>query len=172
MPITLNYSRPRRHLHWCFALIIIWATVSGFANALFQLPPSMANAITFINVSLTTLLIPFFFVRVYLALAHPAPEEHADIGTGSQLLAKLGHLALYCCTALVLLTGVLMMDRPIDFFGVLSIPQPFEEPLLQAFFNSVHRACCIVLALLVLGHIGAVVLHQLRGHKVLQRMLP
>ena len=169
---ALNYSTPRRLLHWCFALIIIWASISGFANSLLHFPPSIETSITFINVSLTALLLPLFAVRVFFAVAHPAPKECAAIGARNHLLARLGHLALYIVTALVLVTGVLMMDRPIDFFGVLTIPQPLEATLLLNFFHDVHRACCVVLALLVLGHIGAVVLHQRRGCSVLQRMLP
>ncbi|OOV89565.1 cytochrome b [Pseudomonas sp. MF4836] len=167
-----NYSQPRRLLHWCSALIIIWASVSGFAVALLEMPHAIESGITFINVSLTALLIPLFALRLFFSVAHPAPPEPSMIGAASQVLAKLGHLALYIATALVLVTGVLMMNRPIDFFGLLTMPQPLEEPLLLEFFNQVHRACCVVLALLVLGHVGAVVLHQWRGHGVLQRMLP
>ncbi|WP_400565640.1 cytochrome b [Pseudomonas aeruginosa] len=163
-----KYTRPRMLLHWCFAAIIIWASLSGFANALFELPAPIPDAIAFVNVSLTTLLIPLLGVRVYYALAHPAPEH----GTARQLLAKAGHLALYALIGLVLLTGVLMMERPIDFFGLLVFPQPLHEPLLTGFFNRAHRYSCVVLALLVVGHVAAVAFHHLRGQPVLRRMLP
>lgn len=169
---AINYSKPRRLLHWCSALIIIWASVSGFAVALLEMPHALESSITFINVSLTTLLIPLFALRIFFAVAHPAPAEPTMIGPASQVLAKLGHLALYITTTLVLVTGVLMMNRPIDFFGLMTFPQPLEAPLLLDFFNTVHRACCVVLALLVLGHVGAVLLHHVRGHGVMQRMLP
>jgi|GEM_PF-5070663 len=101
-----RYSRPRTLLHWDSALVILWATVTGFA------------------------------------------------------------------TALMLATGVLMMERPIDLFGMAALPLPFAEPVLIEFLNSDHRLFGMVLALLVAGHIGAAVFHPLRVHAVLDRMKP
>ncbi|UXY50723.1 cytochrome b [Pseudomonas tohonis] len=169
---SLRYSRPRILLHWGFAFIILWATVSGFTNALVELPSPLPDVIGFINVSLTALLIPFFVLRIGYALAQPGPA-HAHRGNAlGSFLAKAGHLALYIATALVLATGVLMMDRPIDLFGLASLPQPLNEPSLIEFFNRCHRVFCIALALLVAGHIGAVALHHLTGQPVLARMKP
>lgn len=164
------YSKPRRVLHWCFAVVIIWATISGFLNSLLHLPEGVENTIAFINVSLTTLLIPLFLLRVFYMLAHPAPHEPRQGRQLAHLLAQAGHLTLYVVIALVLLTGVLMMDRPINVFGLLFIPQPLSEPLLIEFFNQVHSVSCIALALLVIGHVAAVLVHQLNGHGVLKRM--
>lgn len=169
---TLRYSRPRALLHWGSAIVILWATLSGFANALLELPEPLSTSIGFINVSLTGLLIPFFVLRIGYALAHPGPA-HAPQGNAlGSFLAKAGHLALYIATALVLVTGVLMMGRPIDLFGLASLPQPLTEPVLTGFFNRSHRMVCVVLALLVAGHIGAVALHHLSGQPVLARMKP
>lgn len=164
---SIAYSTPRVLLHWIFALVIIWATVSGFGNAMLDLPDALSDGINFINVSLTAVLIPLFALRIYFTLAHPlahAPDED------NQVLVKAGHLGLYVMTALVLVTGVLMMERPINVFSLALIPQPLAEPLLTGFFNTVHKACCVVLALLVVGHIGAVAVHHCNGHKLLQRM--
>ncbi|EIU1679388.1 cytochrome b/b6 domain-containing protein [Pseudomonas aeruginosa] len=167
-----KYTRPRMLLHWCFAAIIIWASISGFVNALLSLPEPIADTIASVNVSLTTLLIPLLGARLFYVMAHPAPEETGHFGQAGRLLAKCVHLALYVSTSVVLLSGVLMMERPIDFFGLLAFPQPLHEPLLTGFFNDIHRYSCMVLAALVTGHVSAVVLHQLRGHPVLRRMLP
>jgi len=162
----IAYSTPRVLLHWIFALVIIWATVSGFGNAMLDLPDALSDGINFINVSLTAVLIPLFALRIYFALAHPvahAPDE------GNQVLVN-GHLGLYVMTALVLGTGVLMMERPINMFALMLIPQPLTEALLTSFFNTVHKACCVVLALLVAGHVAAVAVHHRCGHPLLQRM--
>ncbi|MCO6056640.1 cytochrome b/b6 domain-containing protein [Pseudomonas sp. MOB-449] len=165
-----RYSKPRRLLHWCFAVVIIWATASGFLNSMTHLPEQVENAIAFINVSLTTLLIPLFGLRLFYLLAHPAPHGQAHGSRLAHLLAQAGHLALYVTIAVVLLTGVLMMDRPISVFDLLVLPQPLSEPVLIEFFDKTHRYSCIALALLVIGHVAAVAVHQLRGHGVLRRM--
>ncbi|MDE3737352.1 MULTISPECIES: cytochrome b [Pseudomonas] len=165
-----RYSKPRRLLHWCFAAVIIWATATGFFNSLTHLPESVENAIAFINVSLTALLIPLFALRLYYVLAHPAPHGPTHESRSAHLLAQAGHLALYVTMAVVLLTGVLMMDRPISVFDLLVLPQPLSEPVLIEFFDEIHRYSCIALALLVIGHVAAVAVHQMRGHGVLRRM--
>jgi len=164
---TRNYSRLHVLLHWTFATIIIWATLSGFGNALLNLPTVIADGINFINVSLTFLLIPLLGLRVVCALDRQEPASPHRL---ARLLAKGGHLALYLTTGLVLATGVLMMERPINVFGLLSLPQPLQEPLLTAFFNRVHKYACVVLALLVVGHVAAVGIHHWRGEKLLRHM--
>lgn len=166
-----TYSKPRRALHWCFAVIIIWATVSGFINAFTDLPVAVQDAIAFVNVSLTTLLIPLFGLRLFYALAHPAPHDPLHESGAAHLLAQAGHLALYVNIGMVLLTGVLMMERPISVFDLVVFPQPLDEPVLTRFFNIVHFYSCVALALLVAGHVMAVVIHQLSGRDVLKRMV-
>lgn len=155
-------------LHWVFALIIIWATVSGFINALYRLPTVAVDAINFINVSLTSVLIPLFALRILCALDKPQ-HDHAE-PRALRLLAKGGHLALYVVTAITLVTGVLMMERPINVFGLLHIHQPLHEPLLTSYFNTLHKQACIVLGFLVSGHITAVLVHTLAGRPILRRM--
>lgn len=164
---TYNYSRLHALLHWTFAAIIIWATITGFSNALFNLPTVIADSIDFINVSLTFMLIPLFGLRILCALNRQEPAHPNRL---AHVLAKAGHLALYIATGLVLVTGVLMMERPINLFGLVSLQQPLQEPLLTEFFNVVHKYACMALALLVVGHVAAVVVHHWRGEKLLRRM--
>lgn len=169
--IHLHYSRPRRILHWLFAIIVMWASISGYASALLQPAPEIQQAITFINVSLTTLLVPLFFLRLFYLLHHPAPAASVNLSQGSQKLIFVGHSALLVVLGTALFSGVLMMSRPIDLFG-LQLPAPLQNQQAISFFTKLHHGSCLVLALLVTGHISAVIHHQLRGHDVLKRMLP
>ncbi|AZC59461.1 MULTISPECIES: cytochrome b [Pseudomonas] len=166
-----HYSRPRRLLHWLFAAVVLWATISGYTSALLQPSPSVRQAIAFINVSLTTLLVPLFVLRLFYLVRHPAPPAPAHQSAGERRLVHAGHAALLVTLGTVLFSGVLMMSRPIDLFG-LQLPQPLQDPAAITFFEELHHYSCMALALLVAGHIAAVILHQLRGHGVLRRMLP
>lgn len=85
-------------------------------------------------------------------------------------LAMWMHLLLYFTITVVLVTGVLMMERPIVVFDWFTLPQPLESPLLTGTFNTVHIASCVVLAGLVSVHILAVIKHALTGRSVLGRM--
>ncbi|OLF51911.1 cytochrome b [Pseudomonas chlororaphis] len=166
-----HYSKPRRLLHWLFAAVVLWATISGYASALLQPPPEVKQTLAFINVSLTTVLVPLFVLRLLYLVRHPAPPAPAHQSAVERRLVHAGHALLLTTLGTVLFSGVLMMSRPIDLFG-LQLPQPLQDPAAIAFFEALHHYSCIALALLVAGHIGAVILHQLRGHGVLRRMLP
>jgi cytochrome b561 len=165
--MTSHYTRLHVLLHWTFATIIIWATLSGFSIALFNLPANVSSAIGFINVSLTFTLIPLFVLRILCALdRHDTETGHRAL----RLLAKSGHLMLYIVTGLTLVTGVLMMERPMDLFGLVQLPQPLQDPALTRFFNTQHKYACIAMAVLIVGHISAVIAHHVCGDKILKRM--
>ncbi|CAK9886650.1 MAG: hypothetical protein XXXJIFNMEKO3_03095 [Candidatus Erwinia impunctatus] len=55
-----KYSWQQVVLHWLSAIIIIWATISGFMIFFLQPAQEIKDIIGFFNVSLTTVFIPFF----------------------------------------------------------------------------------------------------------------
>lgn len=164
-----RYSLPQIWLHWISAVIIIWATLSGFYVALFNHAPQCARWIGFINVSVTTIYIPLFLLRIWFAWCHGKPSDNL-LSHKEEKLAAAGHFLLYSNIALVLITGVMMMEKPINVFGLIALPQPINDPGITTVFNQVHIISCMTLALLVIGHILAVVKHQRRGKPLLRRM--
>ncbi|KQN58129.1 MULTISPECIES: cytochrome b [unclassified Erwinia] len=166
-----KYSLPRIYLHWLSAIVIVWATISGFYIPLGRPSAATAELIGFINVSLTTCFIPFFILRIIFCLKHKDPAV-APAQRKTHKIAKAVHLILYTNISVVLVTGVLMMERSINVFNLFSIPAPLTDPQLTHFFHSVHMASCTSLALLVIMHILAVIKHQLAGHGIMRRMLP
>ncbi len=81
------------------------------------------------------------------------------------------HRMLYVVTALVLLSGVLMMERDINVFHLFSLPYLIEDRELTALMNQVHKYSCMLLGVMVIAHIAAVIKHQLSGNNILKRML-
>jgi cytochrome b561 len=63
-----------------------------------------------------------------------------------------------------------MMDRPINIFDWVQLAQLLSDPQWLAWFKWVHIAACAVLAGLVSLHIGAVIMHELSGRRLLKRM--
>lgn len=165
-----TYSRSQKLLHWLSAVVILWALFTGFSVALAPVSPEMKALVGWINVSLTTLLVPVFAWRCVLAWRHrSAPSVRPQPLT--MRLAGWVHMTLYLAISVVLLTGVLMMERPIVALGWFTLPQPLKDPALTGFFQAVHVASCAVLAALAGLHIAAVVKHSLNGESVLGRML-
>ena len=166
---VLGYSTQRVWLHWVSAAVIIWTLVSGFYVAFVDVPARVGERVAFINVSLTTVFIPFFVWRLFIFVVH---ARQASVNTLSPMekLALFVHTLIYLTVTVVLVTGVLMMDRPIDVFGWVDIAQLLSDPALIALFATIHVWSCLVLSLLIAMHVGAVIFHELCGHRVLRRM--
>ena len=165
---TSAYSTCQKLLHWVSAVIILWSLLSGFVVAMFTVPASVKAWVGFFNVSLTTLYIPVFVLRVYCSFGHGL--DFSIKRSPQEYMALLVHKAMYLVLAVVLATGVLMMDRPINVFNLFAIT-PFEsDPATIAWYTRVHVLSCVVLLLMLVAHIGAVVLHEKRGKRVMARM--
>ncbi|MHC8364819.1 cytochrome b [Pseudomonas sp. ZT5P21] len=166
---VLGYSGQRVWLHWLSAAVIIWTLASGFYVASVEVPARISQLVAFINVSLTTVFIPFFVWRLGLFVAH---VRHTNLSASSleKKIVSFVHTLIYLTVTVVLGTGVLMMDRPINVFAVAEIPQPLSDPALIGLFLTIHVWSCLFLSLLIAMHVGAVVVHELCGHRVLRRM--
>ncbi len=174
MPLSLTnprirYAWPQVVLHWLSAAIILWVMCSGAYLALFEVSPSREAAMADFNISISLLLIPVFIVRCVVRMAIPGPSAHAG-RRYEQLLAQVVHLALYGAIALVLVTGVLIIDEDLSAFGVLHVPALFSEHAWRAAWVQVHFFSLGLLFALIVLHIGAVIKHQLAGRSVLWRM--
>jgi len=164
-----GYSGQRVWLHWLSAVVIIWTLASGFYVTSVQVPLQLKQTVAFFNVSLTTVFIPFFIWRLLAFISHTKARGvgHLSMVEGRVLLA---HLTIYITVSVVLVTGVLMMDRPIDVFGVVEIAPLLTQPEFIQLFFTVHIWACVVLSLLVALHVGAVIVHEVCDHRVLRRM--
>ncbi len=162
-----TYSKTRIFLRWLSAAVILWATFSGFGVALLNPDHPFRQWVEAFNPQLTSLFIPFFAWRLWLAImaaAHHPPKR------AQQCLASAVHLLIYAVVSGVLITGVLMMDHEIRLLGLLPLPQLIHSETALAELDELHRLLCAVLAALVALHLGAVVMHQVRGKSVLGRM--
>ena len=165
-----RYGSLTRWLHWLSAVVILWALASGLAMAADLLGPTPKAAVSDFNVAITTVFLPIFLLRMAWTLAGKRPGPLSE-QRGQQLAARVGHCALYAMTSVVLLSGVLMMDRPIDLFGLVNLPQPLTNAQWCEWFADLHRNSSKYLTGLLVLHLAAVAWHELRGRRVLQRML-
>ncbi|MGF6327411.1 cytochrome b561 [Pseudomonas sp. BS3782 TE3695] len=166
---VMGYSRQRVWLHWLSAAVIIWTLASGFYVACVEMPVRVSEWVAFMNVSLTTVFIPFFAWRLFIFGVHARSTSVSTLSL-MEKLALFAHTLIYIAVTVVLVTGVLMMDRPIDVFGVFEIAQPLADPVLISRFVTIHIGSSLVLLLLIVMHVGAVIVHEACGHRVLRRM--
>ncbi|RAU46616.1 cytochrome b/b6 domain-containing protein [Pseudomonas sp. RIT412] len=162
-----TYTKPRIFLHWLSAAIILWATFSGFGVVLLAPTDPFRQWVESFNPQITSLFIPFFAWRLWLAIkASPAHPRT----TTQERLASVAHTAIYAAVTGVLITGVLMMSHPVLLLDLVPLPQLIHSKIALLELHELHHVLCAILAGLVALHLGAVVLHQLRGKPILDRM--
>jgi len=169
--MTTPYPPFRIALHWLSAAVVLWATITGFLVASQPAGGAFRRSIDLINPQVTTLFIPFFAWRLALFLRSRPWRGWTQLALGKRA-ALIGHGLLYFAVTMVLLTGFLMMPAPWHLLGLLPMPSPLQNTGWLAPMHAVHRLCCRVLALLVLGHLAAVAAHHGAGDPVLRRMRP
>ncbi|MEF9672217.1 cytochrome b/b6 domain-containing protein [Pseudomonas sp. PCH446] len=164
------YTTTRIYLHWISALVILWATLSGFGVTLLPVNHPLRQWVESVNPQITSLFIPLFAWRLWLYLS-TSSEQSTGTGDLQKNIAKLTHTLIYLCVSGVLLTGVVMMNHPVLLLGIMPLPQLLHSPPALAEIQQLHHLLCTMLAALVALHLAAVVRHQLRGNPVLRRML-
>lgn len=164
-----KYSSAQVLLHWLSAIIITWAMASGFYIFLGNASEHIKEFVGFINVSLTTLFIPFFALRIFYAIKNGKPANIKS-KSSNHALAYAVHIIIYINTALVLFTGVMMMERDINIFNFVQLPHPLQGGALTSSFHQLHIISCVTLSLLIVMHILAVLFHHLSGNPILRKM--
>lgn len=166
----VKYDRTSRLLHWLNAAVIVWATLSGLMISFGAISSTLEHAVSEFNVSLTTLLVPFFIWRVLNRLYKPKPEYAEPLSKTHITVAHSMHLLLYALTAVVLISGLLRMPVPFSVFQLFTVPNLLSDPGLLGDIDTIHTLSCRVLAICVVLHIAAVIKHHTRGENMLSRM--
>lgn len=167
----MKYDLTSRVLHWISALVILWATISGFYTLIPNVDEQLKQLIASFNVSITAVFIPIFCFRIINRLRNKTPSHSGLITSVEKKIAEVMHIFLYVLVGVVLLTGVLMMDKQILIFNVFQFDQVFDNPTVLVVFKTIHRYSTELLAVCVFVHIAALVKHELSGKRVLRRMV-
>lgn len=166
----VKYDLTSRLLHWLNAAVIVWATLSGLMISFGALTSPLDHAVSEFNVSLTTLLVPFFIWRVLNRLNKPKPVYAEPLSGIHITLAHSMHLLLYALTAVVLFSGLLRMPVPFSVFDLVNVPNLLSDPELLDGVDTIHTLSCRLLAVCIVLHIAAVIKHHARGVNMLSRM--
>lgn len=170
-PARDRYDVASRVFHWLFAAGIIYASVVGYLLSKVT-DRAWHERLSQLNMSIATVMLVLFPLRFGWKLLRAEPSALTGVAEWQLRVAHAVHGVLYAITALVLLSGFLMVPHGYSCFGLFWIPTPFAKGPLTAACFVVHRVACALLASLVLLHVMAVVKHQLTGTaRVLRRML-
>jgi len=163
-------------LHWCTAGLLL----SQFALGLYaaDLPLSLARLqwLTW-HKSLGITILMLMLARLLWRLFDAPPPLPEKMSWWERDAAHAVHWVLYAVSVLAMLAGWLYASAAglsIKWFGWLLIPDLLEkDTVIAPLFKELHHALVALLALLVLGHVGAALRHAfLLRDGMMRRMLP
>ena len=176
-----GWGWPARALHWAMAVLILGLLVVGAYMT--RLDDLFARfELTQTHKSFGFVVFALAVLRVAWRAVNPVPAEPADAKTWEKQAARVSHAAFYVLMFLMPVSGWLMASASElqemygvknMVFGLFELPDPFVpgDAGLEAAFKLVHNTGAILLALLLLAHVGAALKHHfIMRDDVLTRM--
>lgn len=163
-------------LHWCVAALIFIQIPLGLYAA--NLPVSMARLQWLSHhKSLGLTILALVLVRLAWRWIDAPPPLPNTMAQQERRAAHAVHIALYVVPVLAMLAGWLYASAAglsVNWFGLILIPDLIAKNTgIAPLFKELHHGLVGLLALLLVGHIGATARHAfILRDNVAQRMLP
>lgn len=157
-----RYTKVAIWLHWLIGLAVI-ANI-GLAMLTEGLPREAHREAMAIHKALGIAILALTVVRILWRLGHKPPPLPAGAPAWQRPLSKISHFLFYALLLLLPLSGWIWMsaaDRPIDFFGLFTLPAlvaPAKE--LADVMHERHEVLGLAMLALVVLHILAALKHQ------------
>jgi cytochrome b561 len=171
-----SYGIIAQALHWFVAAFVLVQFGLGLYAA--NLPVSLARLQWLSrHKSLGLAILALMILRLGWRSMNRPPALPESMPRWERRAAATTHWLLYVLLVLAPLAGWLHASAAglsVNWFGLVLVPDLLpKNPELSDLFKQTHRICVALLALLILGHIGAALRHALVLHDGdLHRMLP
>lgn len=170
-----GYTLTARVLHWLIALLVLTMIPIGIAMTQVDFGEAQ-DTLYNLHRSIGAMLLPLMAFRLYWRVTHPVPPLPADISAIQQFAAHATHWALYALLIVQPIVGWIATSAyraPIQVFWLFELPPiwPVDRAFSETLF-AVHRLLGILVAAMLLAHIGAALFHHfVRKDGVLTRMV-
>jgi cytochrome b561 len=169
--VATRYDLFSRVLHWVVAGVIIYAMCMGYILHALE-GTRWFNFFSVLNMSLGTIATPIMLVRFTWRFFRPSVPYPASITPRKKQLVVFIHEIFYLTILVVLVSGFLMLQKDYHLFGLLHISRPINVTEINEFFFQIHRYSCILLGVILLGHVAAVIKYMHGGQReIVKRML-
>ena len=171
-----SWGGPAKAFHWVMALLIFVQIALGLMAANWHLSPTQIR-LFFWHKSIGMLILALLALRLAWRLASRAPALPADMPAWERAAARASHALLYLLMVALPVTGWIVNSAaniPFRIFYLVPLPAIVApDKALSDDVAWVHRGLFVVLALVLLAHIGAALRHHfVKRDDVLARMLP
>ncbi|WP_294829406.1 cytochrome b [uncultured Gilliamella sp.] len=167
-----QYRSQQKIIHWLSAVVVILAfLIIMFKIILSQFLGGMPN-IYLLHKSIGVLVFILTIWRIKVIIQYGIPDVLDKHQRLQRILSKSTQGFIYIFLLIVPLSGYLMSSRPLNFFGIISIPAINVPNEFYQFFHTTHLVSSYLLAILIMLHvIGALYHYFWVKDKVLQSML-
>jgi len=171
-----SWGAPAKLFHWLMAALIFAQIPLGIMAASWRLSPTKLN-LFFWHKSTGMLILALLALRLLWRLANRAPALPADMPAWERTGARASHALLYALMLALPVTGWIVNSAsniPFRIFWLIPLPAIVAPDKAVADYAAlVHRGLFVLLALVLLAHIGAALRHHfVKRNTVLARMLP
>ena len=168
-----SYTRTAKFLHWVIAFAILFMLALGWSFDF--LPKGDTKFFLFqLHKSLGLTILVLSFVRLGWRLSHRAPPLPPSMPVWERKVSAIIHGFLYLGMIALPLTGWAMSSAtprniPFVYFGLFHVPpigfltEIDNRQQVADFFDSTHGVLAIILAVLLILHLGAALKHHFVG---------
>jgi cytochrome b561 len=170
-----GWGVPAKLLHWAVAALVLVQICLGWVAVSWRLSPTKLDLFVW-HKSIGLLILLLMLVRMAWRSVNVTPSLPAGRALLERRAARASHLLLYLVLLVMPLTGWIINSAaniPFRIFWLIPLPAIVQpDKVLADATARVHLALFIVLALLLVVHIGAALRHHFVKHNdVLTRML-
>lgn len=170
-----TYGSTSRLNHWIGAVVFASLLIVGFVLSYDVLPDEQAGEVRTLHKATGTLVLLFAIWRVTWRIGQGFPPAASDRASWELTLSKAVHGAMLLTLIVMPLSGVaftLLGGRPIDMYGLFTIPPIAEMKDLARSLRKVHEVAGCTLAALIALHIAGALKHAVVDKDAtLRRML-
>lgn len=170
-----SWGSVARFLHWVVAALILAGFILGWVAVSMELSPAKLDLFVWHkSIGLLVLLLVVF--RILWRFANPVPGLPAEVPQWQRIAAKTDHFLQYALMLALPISGWIIdsaANIPFRVFWLFPLPRLTDpSELLEEWAKGVHLWMSIILAVLVVGHVGAALWHHFVARDdVLRRML-
>ncbi|MBI4290853.1 MAG: cytochrome b [Betaproteobacteria bacterium] len=171
-----SYGIIAQSLHWLVAALVLVQLGLGLYAA--SLPVSLARLQWLSHhKSLGLAILALVLLRLAWRSLNPPPSLPGSMPRWQRSAATALHWMLYLLLLLVPLAGWMHASAAglsVNWFGLFQVPDLIsKQPELSDLLKTLHKGCVALLAMLLLGHVGAALRHALvLRDGIAHRMLP
>jgi cytochrome b561 len=171
-----SWGSAAKFLHWTIAALVFAQIALGFMAVAWRLSPVKLDLYVW-HKSTGLLILVLMLVRLAWRWANPVPSLPAGMAPIERTAARFGHRLFYVLLIAMPLSGWIIASAsgiPSNIFWLMPLPSVVApDKGIERLASLVHLSLFLLLALLLVAHMGAALRHHfLRRDELLARMLP